>query len=291
MRHILNSVVAALRADPERTFTYVEIAFFSTWWREQDGETRAAVRRLVDAGQLSFANGGWVMHDEAAAHFTGMVDQTALGHAWLLEHLGAVPTAAWQLDPFGHSAAQASLLGASAGFDALYFGRIDRRDLELRRASRRCEGVWTASPSLGPGASVFWGLTGSYGGNYGAPHGFCLDGQCDGGDEPVVDDPMYVGGAYNAPRRVDEFVREVVAQGSRTVGNNVLLTVGEDFQVCVVAARRCRRCAHRRDCVPVSVPMRPAADTAARSTSIAALLISWSRLWFSRTKRWETILC
>lgn len=56
------------------------------------------------------------MHDEATAHYVGMVDQTHLGQAFLRKEFGedALPTVAWQIDPFGHSATQASLLGAQA---------------------------------------------------------------------------------------------------------------------------------------------------------------------------------
>lgn len=42
-------------------------------------ERRARVRELVAQDRLSFANGGWCMHDEAAAHYADMIDQTALG--------------------------------------------------------------------------------------------------------------------------------------------------------------------------------------------------------------------
>lgn len=54
------------------------------------------------------------MHDEATAHFVGMVDQTHVGHAFLRKLFGeeALPRVAWQIDPFGHSSTQASLLGA-----------------------------------------------------------------------------------------------------------------------------------------------------------------------------------
>lgn len=87
-------------------------------------------------------------------------------------HRPQVPMVGWQIDPFGHSATQASTLSYAAGFDALYFGRIDYRDRAQRIATAECEGVWRASPSMGEHAQVFWGLTGSYDGNYGAPRGF-----------------------------------------------------------------------------------------------------------------------
>ena len=56
-----------------------------------------------------------------------MIDQTTLGHQFLLNEFGAdhIPTIGWQVDPFGHSATQAALLSAEVGFDALFFGRID----------------------------------------------------------------------------------------------------------------------------------------------------------------------
>jgi alpha-mannosidase len=91
----------------------------------------------------------------------GMIDQTTLGHRFLLNELGVVPTVGWQLDPFGHSATQASLLTSRAGFDALYFGRIDYQDLALRQETSECEGVWEASSNL-EHSEIFWGLTGSY---------------------------------------------------------------------------------------------------------------------------------
>lgn len=55
-------------------------AFFTRWWRQQEDEVQDLVRRLVRTGQLSFVNGGYVQHDEAAAHFVAMLDQTTLGH-------------------------------------------------------------------------------------------------------------------------------------------------------------------------------------------------------------------
>lgn len=39
----------------------------------------------------------------------------------------ARPTVAWQIDPFGHSAEQASLF-SQMSFDGLFFGRLDYAD-------------------------------------------------------------------------------------------------------------------------------------------------------------------
>ena len=40
VQFILDSVVQELLADPDRTFIYVEIAFFSRWWDQQTYEMK-----------------------------------------------------------------------------------------------------------------------------------------------------------------------------------------------------------------------------------------------------------
>ena len=187
VKYILDTAIAALEQNPDRTFTYVEMAFFDMWWREQSDETKALVKRLVKHGQLSFVNGGWCMHDEAATHYMGMIDQTTLGHDFLLRELDYIPRVGWQLDPFGHSATQASLLSSS--FDALYFGRIDYQDMKRRHDEQQCEGFWSASSNL-ENTNIFWGLTGSYDGNYGPPAGFCFDVHCD--EDYISSDRMMI---------------------------------------------------------------------------------------------------
>lgn len=52
------------------------------------------------------------MHDEAAVHYIDMIDQTTLGHRLIKKEFNKAPRAGWQIDPFGHSAVQAYLLGA-----------------------------------------------------------------------------------------------------------------------------------------------------------------------------------
>ena len=157
VQHILTSVVVALHRVPERKFTYVEQAFFQRWWRQQTEAMRNMTRQLVQSGRLEFSNGGWCMHDEAATHYVDMVDQTTLGHQHILTQFGpqANPTVGWQLDPFGHSATQAALLSAEAGFDALFFGRIDYQDHDVRVANKDLQFIWAPSPSLGLNAAVY----------------------------------------------------------------------------------------------------------------------------------------
>lgn len=159
------------------------------------------------------------MHDEATTHFMGMIDQTTLGHTFLKQELGVVPTVGWQIDPFGHSATQGGLMTSSVGFDALYFGRIHYEDLENRQKNAECEGLWSSSSD---DSSVFWGLTGSYRGNYGGPEGFCFDVLC-------ADDPLIGQDESTVLARIKNFTHAVGVQANQTKGRNIMLTMGMDF--------------------------------------------------------------
>lgn len=64
-------------------------------------------------------NGGMCMHDEASPHYIDMIDQTTLGHRFIKREFSLTPRIGWQIDPFGHSAVQAYLLGAEVGFPCI----------------------------------------------------------------------------------------------------------------------------------------------------------------------------
>jgi hypothetical protein len=91
VRYVLDSLMPALEQNPARRFMYVEMAFFARWYSEQTEKTQELTKKLVENGQLEFMNGGWCMHDEAAPHFVGMLDQTAIGHAFLEKEFGYQP--------------------------------------------------------------------------------------------------------------------------------------------------------------------------------------------------------
>ena len=52
------------------------------------------------------------MNDEATAHYSSIIDHYSMGLKFIEDNFGANarPRAAWEIDPFGHSAEQASLL-------------------------------------------------------------------------------------------------------------------------------------------------------------------------------------
>lgn len=126
------------------------------WWREQDAQTKAIVKELVNTGQLEFIGGGWTMNDEATTHYSSIIDQMTLGHRWLNDTFGhcAVPRVAWQIDPFGHSKEQAAIF-AAMNFDGLFLARIDWQDHSYRRTAKTMEHVWHGSEDLGTGADLF----------------------------------------------------------------------------------------------------------------------------------------
>jgi alpha-mannosidase len=90
-----------------------------------------------------------------------MIDQTTLGHRYLLQQFNVTPKVTWQIDPFGHTAVQESLLSSGlSGFSALFFGRADYADIANRENSSvlGMEMIWQASPSLGAQAAAFTGI-------------------------------------------------------------------------------------------------------------------------------------
>jgi len=83
---------------------YLQLFFTpKAWYLKLPEATKNNVRDLLARGRLIFVNGGWSMHDEASSHYLSMIDQTTLGHKFLLDEFGFVPRIGWQIDPFGHS--------------------------------------------------------------------------------------------------------------------------------------------------------------------------------------------
>lgn len=57
VQYILDSVIYSLLNDPTRRFIYVEMAFFSRWWKQQTNVTQDAVRNLVRQGESAPGSG------------------------------------------------------------------------------------------------------------------------------------------------------------------------------------------------------------------------------------------
>jgi len=229
--YLLTGVMAALKRNPNRRFVYVEQAYFQRWWRAQNDEMKDLVRSFVNNGQLEFANGGWSMHDEATTHNVDMIDQTTLGHQFILEEFGegANPRIAWQIDCFGHSATQA-VISHQMGLEALFFGRLDYQDFNRRMAAKEMNLWWRPSQSLGPDTKVWVEM--ALDGNYNPPDGFNYDYVVDSnGNPPIQNDPRLED--FNVEDRIRQFMEQVNYYAEHRQGDfetmNIAWMMGSDF--------------------------------------------------------------
>ncbi|CAK8542739.1 unnamed protein product [Lathyrus sativus] len=223
VQNVLDSVMSALLEDQNRKFIYVEMAFFQRWWRQQSKAMKLKVKELVNSGQLEFINGAMCMHDEATPHYIDLIDQTTLGHQFIKDEFGKIPRVGWQIDPFGHSAVQAYLLGAELGFDSLFFARIDYQDRAKRLKEKTLEIVWQGSKSLGSSSQIF---TGIFPRHYDPPDGFTFE--VHDVSSPIQDDILLFD--YNVEERVNDFVSAALAQANVTRTNHIMWTMGTDFR-------------------------------------------------------------
>ncbi|XP_030485943.2 alpha-mannosidase [Cannabis sativa] len=224
VENTLDSVVQSLLRDPNRMFVFAEMAFFQRWWVEQSPYIQEVVKKLlVDSGQLEFINGGWCMHDEATTHYIDMIDQTTLGHYYIKSQFNKVPRAGWQIDPFGHSAVQAYLLGAELGFESLHFARIDYQDRAKRKGDKSLEVIWRGSKTFGSSSQIF---TNAFPVHYSPPNGFHFEVFDD--FVPVQDNPNLFD--FNVQRRVQDFIDAAITQANVTRTNHIMWTMGDDFQ-------------------------------------------------------------
>ncbi|CAH8649350.1 unnamed protein product [Dicrocoelium dendriticum] len=106
----LDSTLMTLLRRPEARFTYAEVVFFSMWFKDLSSLKKQQVKSLLENGRLEISTGGWVMTDEAAAHYHGMIDQLIEGHHWLIQTFGYLPNTSWSIDPFGQSSSMAYFL-------------------------------------------------------------------------------------------------------------------------------------------------------------------------------------
>lgn len=148
VQFILDSCIQQLLDNPERKFTYVEVAYFERWWSEISEQKKNLVRQLYKRGQLEFNLGGVTMNDEATTTSFEEVNQMTEGAAFLMRELGAIPQSAWHIDPFGHSAATASLW-ADVGFNAFILNRIPIWLKEQKKQDQELEFIWRSSKSRG----------------------------------------------------------------------------------------------------------------------------------------------
>ncbi|PPD74048.1 hypothetical protein GOBAR_DD29028 [Gossypium barbadense] len=190
VQNVLDSVISALFDDKNRKFIYVEMAFFQRWWRQQSNAKKI---------------------------------KTTLGHKYIKDEFNQIPRVGWQIDPFGHSAVQAYLLGAELGFDSLFFARIDYQDRAKRLKEKTLEVVWQGSKSLGSSSQIF---TGIFPRHYDPPDGFTFE--INDVSPPIQDDVLLFD--YNVQERVNDFIAAALAQANVTRTNHIMWAMGTDFR-------------------------------------------------------------
>ncbi|XP_050518494.1 lysosomal alpha-mannosidase isoform X2 [Diabrotica virgifera virgifera] len=226
VKNIITSVVEELQRNKDRRYIQVETAFFYKWWKEQDETMRRAFKNLVDNGHLEIVNGGWSMNDEACTNYQSTIDQFTLGFRIIDEALGKCGRSrvGWQIDPFGHSREQASIL-AQMGYNGMFFSRLDHSDRSIRKEEHRMDFAWQGSANLDD--SIIFGSIFPNAG-YDAPQGFCWDISCQ--NDQIVDDNSSI--HFNLEDQVSRFtdILDGYAKFYSKDNKNMLVVMGGDFQ-------------------------------------------------------------
>nr|CAD2137397.1 unnamed protein product [Meloidogyne enterolobii] len=141
VQNILNFMVTHLTQNKDLKFIFAEISFFELWWSKQTNKIREKVKQLLINGQFEIVTGGWVMTDEANAHYYSIIMELFEGHEFLKNQLDYIPRNHWSIDPFGLSPTLAYLLNRS-NFTHMAIQRVHYSVKKYLAQKRQLEFIW-----------------------------------------------------------------------------------------------------------------------------------------------------
>lgn len=86
---------------------------------------------LIKEGRLEITMGGWVGAEESTANYDDLIGNFVKGHQWIKKEFETTPTIGWNVDPFGHTQANAAIFH-DLGFEALFFSRAGIDEINQR---------------------------------------------------------------------------------------------------------------------------------------------------------------
>lgn len=92
-------------------------------------------------GQLEIVHGGISSTDEASTSYSDILRNFEQGSDFLLKEFGVKPRIGWQLDPFGHSSANAKLF-KMMGLESIVFARINEDHKMILKETQDMQFIW-----------------------------------------------------------------------------------------------------------------------------------------------------
>lgn len=122
MDAILHNSLDMLITHEDLRYTVGDLYYFRRFYDQLSDLEKNVVRTLVAKKRLDMVHGAFVSSDEATTNYADMLRNHEMGRSFLWNEFGLEASISWQLDPFGHSSAYASILG-QLGFDIVFFSR------------------------------------------------------------------------------------------------------------------------------------------------------------------------